>query len=239
MWAYNGFNDLGHVGEEVLEPQRNIPRAILIGLFTVAALYLLANVVYFRTLSFSAIASSQHVASDVVRTIAGSTGATLLTIAMAISALGALHVVTLTGARVPYAMARDGVFFRFTESIHPRFRTPGGALFFLGCVASLLALTGTYEQLYSLFIFAVWIFFALTAVALLRLRKRQPELLRPYRAWGFPWTVLVFLIAAIALTVNLWLNRPVRSTVGLLVILAGIPFYFLWRRSSAINNSNF
>src|SRR5262249_39829863 len=133
MWAYNGFNDLGHVGEEIVEPQKNIPRAILIGLFTVAALYLLANVVYFRSLPFSAIASSRHVASDVVRSIAGSTGATLLTIAMAISALGALHVVTLTGARVPYAMARDGVFFAFAESIHPRFRTPGGSLLFLGC----------------------------------------------------------------------------------------------------------
>jgi len=232
MWAYNGFNDLGHVGEEIVEPQKNIPRAILVGLFTVGALYLLANVVYFRTLSFSAIAGSQHVASDVVRSIAGPTGATSLTIAMAISALGALHVVTLTGARVPYAMARDGVFFRFTKSIHPRFNTPGGSLLFLGCIASLLALTGTYEQLYSLFIFAVWIFFALTAVALLRLRKKQAGLVRPYRAWGFPWTVLIFLIAAISLTLNLWLNRPVRSTLGLLVILAGIPFYFLWKRSA-------
>src|SRR5215813_6013296 len=173
MWAYNGFNDLGHVGEEILDPQKNIPRAILFGLLTVAALYLLANVVYFRVLSFSAIAASQHVASDAVRSIAGSTGSTPLTIAMAVSALGALHVVTLTGARVPYAMARDGVFFRFTKSIHPHFHTPGGSLLFLGCIASLLALTGTYEQLYSLFVFAVWIFFALTAVALLRLRKKQ------------------------------------------------------------------
>src|SRR5262249_4814990 len=181
MWAYNGFNDLGHVGEEIVDPQRNIPRAILFGLFSVGTLYLLANVVYFRILRFSAIAASEHVASDAVRSIAGSTGATFLTIAMAVSALGALHVVTLTGARVPYAMARDGVFFRFTKSIHPHFHTPGGSLLFLGCIASLLALTGTYEQLYSLFVFAVWIFFALTAVALLRLRKKQPHVVRPYR----------------------------------------------------------
>ena len=230
MWAYNGFNDLGHVGEEILEPGKNIPRAILMGLFTVGALYLLANVIYFRCLPFSEIASSQHVASDVVRTIAGSRGATLLTIAMAVSALGALHVVTLTGARVPYAMARDKVFFRFTESIHPRFRTPGGSLLFLGCIASLLALTGTYEQLYSLFIFAVWIFFALTAVALLRLRRKEPEIVRPYRAWGYPFTPFIFLIAAILLTLNLWLNRPLRSTIGLLVILSGVPFFFYWSK---------
>jgi len=229
MWAYNGFNDLGDVGEEILQPQRNIPRAIIMGLFTVAASYLLANVVYFRTLPLSAIAISKHVASDVVNSIAGSRGAAWLTVAMAISALGALHVVVLTGARIPYAMARDGVFFPFAAKLHPRLRTPCGSLLFLGCIASLLALSGTYEQLYSLFVFAVWIFFALTAIALLRLRIKEPDLDRPYRAWGFPWTPLVFLIAAIALTVNLWLVRPVRSTLGLLVILAGIPFFSRWR----------
>src|SRR5882724_1503665 len=107
MWAYNGFNDLGDVGEEILQPQRNIPRAIIMGLFTVAASYLLANVVYFRTLPLSAIAISKHVASDVVNSIAGSRGAAWLTVAMAISALGALHVVVLTGARIPYAVARS------------------------------------------------------------------------------------------------------------------------------------
>src|SRR5262249_22957871 len=160
-------------------------------------------------------------------------GASALTVAMALSALGALHVVVLTGARIPYAMARDGVFFRFTAKLHPRLRTPSGALLFLGCLASLLALTGTYEELYSLFVFAVWIFFALTAIALLRLRMKEPGLVRPYRAWGFPATPLIFLLAAVALTVNLWLVRPVRSSIGFLVILAGIPFYFLWRNRAA------
>ncbi|MGB2592675.1 MAG: amino acid permease [Candidatus Acidiferrum sp.] len=231
MWAYNGFNDLGDLGEEILNPGKNIPRAILLGLTTVGGLYLLSNVVYFRTLPFAALAQSQHVASDVVRTFAGSRGAVWLTIAMAISALGALHVVVLTGARIPYAMARDGVFFRFATRVHPAFRTPSGSLIFLGAVAALLALSGTYEDLYSLFVFAVWIFFALAAIALLRLRKREPELSRPYRAWGYPWTPLVFLLAAIALTLNLWMMHPVRSTLGLLVILAGIPCFYRWRNS--------
>ncbi|HEY2546393.1 MAG TPA: amino acid permease [Candidatus Acidoferrum sp.] len=231
MWAFNGFNDLGDVGEEIQHPEKNIPRAILLGLFTVGSLYLLANVVYFRILPFGVIAQSQHVASDVVQTFAGTRGAAWLTVAMAISALGALHVVVLTGARIPYAMARDGVFFPFAARIHPTFRTPGGSLAFLGTVAALLALSGTYEELYSLFVFAVWIFFALTAIALLRLRNTEPNLTRPFRAWGYPLTPLVFLAAAIALTVNLWMVRPVRSTVGLLVILVGIPFYYHWRKS--------
>src|SRR5580704_13846169 len=231
MWAYNGFNDLGDVGEEIQHPEKNIPRAIILGLLTVGGLYLLANVVYFRILPFVALAQSQHVASDVVQSFAGSRGAAWLTVAMAISALGALHVVVLTGARIPYAMARDGVFFQFASRIHPSFHTPSGALIFLGCVATLLALTGTYEELYSLFVFAVWIFFALMAIAVLRLRRVEPELVRPYRAWGYPWTPLVFLIAAIALTVNLWMVRPVRSTLGLAVIVAGIPFFYRWRKS--------
>jgi amino acid transporter len=228
MWAYNGFNDLGDVGEEIQNPGRNIPRAIILGLLTVGGLYLLANLVYFHALPLATLAQSQHVASDVVQTFAGSRGARWLTVAMAVSALGALHVVILTGARIPYAMARNGLFFQFAKRIHPSFRTPSGSLIFLGSLAALLALSGTYEELYSLFVFAVWIFFSLTAIALVRLRKKEPNLSRPYRAWGYPWTPLVFLTAAIALTVNLWMIRPVRSSLGLLVILGGVPFYFRW-----------
>jgi amino acid transporter len=232
MWAYNGFNDLGDVGEEIMEPQKNIPRAIALGLLTVGGLYLLANVVYLRTLPFATLMQSQHVASDVVQSFAGSRGATWLTVAMAISALGALHVVVLTGARIPYAMARDGVFFQFAKRIHLSFRTPSGALVFLGSVAALLALSGTYEELYSLFVFGVWIFFALNAIALFRLRRMEPNLSRPYRAWGHPWTTLIFLIAAVALTVNLWMVRPVRSSLGLAVILGGVPFFYHWRKQA-------
>jgi APA family basic amino acid/polyamine antiporter len=237
MWAYNGFNDLGDLGEEIVHPQKNIPRAILLGLLSVAGLYLLANVVYFKILPFAQLAQTQHVASDVVQSIAGSRGAVWLTIAMAISALGALHVVVLTGARIPYAMARDGVFFRFAERLHPTFRTPSGSLVFLGALAALLALSGTYEELYSLFVFAGWIFFALTAIALFRLRHREPGVPRPYRAWGYPWTPLLFLAAAVALTVNLWAARPVRSSLGLAVILAGVPFFYHWRKQANTSTS--
>ena len=238
MWAYNGFNDLGDLGEEITKPEKNIPRAILLGLMTVGGIYLLANFAYLRMLPLAAISSSQHVASDVVQAFAGNRGAAWLTMAMAISAFGALHVVVLTGARIPYAMARDRVFFQFAGRLHPRFNTPTGALVFLGTVATILALTGTFEELYSLFVFAVWIFFALTGIALLRLRWVEPELVRPYRAWGYPFTPLIFTLAAIALTVNLWMVRPVRSTIGLGVILLGIPFFYRWRKTGAADSRN-
>jgi len=231
MWAYNGFNDLGDLGEEITRPEKNIPRAILLGLFIVGGLYLSVNFVYFHVLPFATAAGSQHIASDAVQAFVGTRGAVWLTVAMAVSALGALHVVILTGARIPYAMARDRVFFQFATRIHPSFHTPSGALIFLGSVATVLALTGTFEELYSLFVFAVWIFFALTALALLRLRRTEPELVRPYRAWGYPWTPLIFFLVAVALTVNLWMVRPVRSSLGLAVILLGIPFYYRWRKT--------
>lgn len=233
MWAFNGFNDLGDLGEEIQQPGKNIPRSILLGLATIGVLYLMANVTYFHVLPVAAAAASPHIASDVVQSFAGSSGAVWLTVAMAISALGALHVVIMTGARIPFAMARDGVFFRFASRLHPTTHAPSGSLIFLGSVASLLALTGTFEELYSLFVFAVWIFFALTAIALLRLRWKEPELVRPYRVWAYPVTPVIFLIAAIALTVNLWMVRPVRSSLGLVVILAGIPFFYHWRKSSS------
>ena len=237
MWAYNGFNDLGDLGEEIVQPQKNIPRAILLGLGMVGALYITANAVYLRVLPFAAAAGSTHIASDAVQTFAGTRGAEWLTIAMAVSALGALHVVVLTGARIPYAMARDGVFFQFARRMHPAFRTPSGALLFLGSAATLLALTGTFEELYSLFVFAVWIFFALMAIALILLRLKEPGLPRPYRVWGYPWTPLIFLSAAVALTVNLWMIRPVRSSLGLVVILSGIPFYYRWKKRIAVEES--
>jgi APA family basic amino acid/polyamine antiporter len=231
MWAYYGFNELGYLGAEIVNPQKNIPRAILLGLLTVASLYILANIFYFHTLSFSQVAQSQHVASDVVQTFAGSRGAAALTLAMAISAFGALHVVILAGVRIPYAMAKDGVFFPFAKRLQPSFRSPSGALFFVGSLAVLLALTGTYEELYSLFVFAVWIFFALTAISLFYLRKKGRDVMRPYRAWGYPWTALVFLLAALALTINLWTVRPIRSSLGLAVMLAGVPFFYRWRKT--------
>lgn len=234
MLAYNGFAGLGAVGEEVVNPRRNIPRAVICGVLSVVGLYTLINFTYFRVLGLSQVVQSQHLASDAVVMVAGTQGAKWLTLAMMISVLGALHVNFLTTPRVSYAMARDGQFFGFAKRIQPAFHTPSGALLFHGVVAVLLVLTGTYEDLYSLMIFAVWMFFVLTGVALIRLRIREPALPRPYRAWGYPWTPVVFACAALAITINLWLTRPIRSSIGLAVILLGLPFYFRWRKKSEV-----
>ena len=160
----------------------------------------------------------------------GAGGAKWLTVFMIVSAFGALHANFLGGPRVPYAMAREGNFFSFGSYTHPVFRTPSKAIIFHACVATVLVLTGTYQELYLYDMFATWAFFPLTVVALFQLRRRLPALPRPYRVWGYPWTPLVFAVVALAISLNLFLLRPVRSSIGLGIILLGAPFFRHWRR---------
>lgn len=225
MWAYNGFQYLGNLGAEIRQPAKNIPRALFFGMLIIGTLYVLVNIVYFHVLSFGQVALSEDVASDVVKSLLGPSSAIWLTIAMAISALATLHAVVMEEARVPYAMARLGLFFRWVGSVQPRFRSPIGALIFQGTVGALIALTGSFEQLFSLYVFVAWTFLALGAFTLIRLRRTEPDLPRPYRAWGYPWTPLVFIVATLAFTANLWIEQPLRSSLGVLVILLGVPFY--------------
>jgi amino acid transporter len=234
LWAYDGWEDLNLVGSEVENPQKNFPRALVGGVGFVAVIYLLFSAACLKVLPFESVAASPHIASDVVQTIAGPLAATWITIAMAISALGSMNSSVLSGARVGYAMARDGIFFKIVGGIHPKFRTPNRSLIFQGILASLMALTGTFEELTNLFIFAGWIFYGFAVVALFRMRKTEPDLPRPYRCWGYPWVPGLFVAGALALTFNIWLERPGRSTIGLLLILAGLPFYRRWSRTSSI-----
>jgi amino acid transporter len=233
LWAYDGWIDLTFAGSEVQNPQKNIPRAVVGGTITVGAIYLLANAVYFHVLPIEAVKTAANVASDTVRAFAGQGAAQWITAAMVISAFTTLNSSILTGARVPYAMARDKLFFRVADGIHPRFRTPGGALFFQGTMASIMVLTGQFEDLFSLFIFAQWIFYALTVASVFGLRRREPDLPRPYRAWGYPWLPALFVLGATALTVNLFIERRGRSTIGLALILSGLFFYNRWKRRAA------
>jgi amino acid transporter len=230
LWAYDGWEDLNLVGSEVSDPARNIPRSLVGGVLFVAGVFMLFNTVCFYALPFGAVANSQHVASDIVESFAGHGAALWITLAMVISALGTLNSSILSGARVDYAMARDGLFFRFAAAVHPKFRTPGNALIFQCAMASAMALTGTFEDLTSLFIFATWIFYGLAVVALFRLRRTEPELPRPYRAWGYPVLPALFLMGALALTLSLWVARPMRSSIGLALILSGLIFYRYWQR---------
>ena len=234
LWAYDGWMDLTFAGSEIVEPQKNIPRALVGGTLIVGAIYLLANAVYFRVLPIEAVAAAHNVASETVRVFAGEKAAAWITAAMVLSAFTTLNSSVLTGARVPYAMARDGLFFRVADGIHPRFHTPAGAIIFQAVIASVMVLTGQFEDLFSLFIFVQWIFYALTVAAVFGSRRKEPDLPRPYKAWGYPWLPGIFVAGALALTVNLFLQRPGRSTIGLLLILVGLPFYLRWSRAGSL-----
>jgi APA family basic amino acid/polyamine antiporter len=227
LWAYDGWEDLNLVGSEVQNPERTFPRALVGGVALVAVIYLLFSAACLKILPFASVAASPHIASDVVEHVAGRGAAAWITLAMAMNSS------VLSGARVPYAMARDGIFFKIADGIHPRYRTPGRALIFQGMLASLMALTGTFEELTNLFIFASWIFYGLAVVALFRMRRTEPNLPRPYRCWGYPWVPGIFVAGALALTINIWIERPGRSSIGLLLILAGLPFYRWWKQRLA------
>lgn len=230
LWAYDGWMDLTFAGSEIVEPQKNIPRALVGGTMTVGVIYLLANAVYFKVLPVEAVAAAQNVASETVRVFAGPQAAGWITAAMVVSAFTTLNSSILTGARVPYAMARDGLFFRVADGIHTRFRTPAGAIVFQAVLACVMVLTGQFEDLFSLFIFAQWIFYGLSVASVYGSRSKEPTLVRPYRAWGYPVVPAIFVGGAFALTVNLFFQRPVRSSIGLLLILAGLPFYKGWAK---------
>ncbi len=231
LWAYDGWMDLTFAGSEIINPQKNIPRALVGGTLTVGVIYLLANAVYFRVLPLEAVAAAQNVASETVRVFAGARAAAWITAAMVVSAFTTLNSSVLTGSRVPYAMARDGLFFRVADGINSRFRTPAGAIVFQAVISCLMVLTGQFEDLFSLFIFAQWIFYALAVASVYGSRRKEPDLPRPYRSWGYPVVPGIFVAGAFALIVRLWLQRPGRSTIGLLLILVGLPFYRRWSKS--------
>jgi basic amino acid/polyamine antiporter, APA family len=229
LWAYDGWVNLNYVGSEVRNPERNIPRSLVGGVTLVGGLYIAMSAACFFVLPFSKVVSSTVVASSLIARATGHDLASWLTIAMIICALGTLNSSILTNARVDYAMARDGLFFRVVRGVDPRFHTPARSLVFQGILASILALTGTFEDLYSLFIFSAWIFYALQTAAVIPLRRKEPNLPRPYRTWGYPAVPTIFVIGAVALTVNLWIQRPLRSSAGLALILFGLVFYRSWR----------
>lgn len=230
LWAYDGWNNVSMVSSEVRDPQKNLPRALIGGTLAVAAVYMLANAAYFRTLTPVEVAGTERVAAEMMRRILGAAGANAVSIAAMISIFAALNGSILSGARVPYAAAREGYFFRALASVNPRHRTPGVSIVVLNAWAAVLVLTGKYDDLFNLVIFASWILYGMTGAAVLVLRRRRPDLPRPYRTIGYPFIPLGFVLAATILVVRTAFDRPVQSLEGIGIILIGLPFYFYWRK---------
>jgi basic amino acid/polyamine antiporter, APA family len=233
LWAYDGWINLTFVGSEIKNPERNIPLSLILGVVVVGGIFIAMSTACFYVLPFSQAATSPHIASDVVARATGAGSATWLTIIMIVCALGTLNSSILTNARVDYAMARDGLFFRIVRGVHPRFRTPANALVFQGILASVLALTGTFDDLSYLYVFLVWIFYAAQTAGLIVLRVKEPNMPRPYKTWGYPVLPIIFILGALALTVNSLMQRPGRSSMGVVVMLIGLIFYARWRKRAS------
>jgi len=238
LWAYDGWNNVGMVASEIRNPQRNLPVALIAGTAGVIAIYMLANWAYFRVLSPGEVASHKLVAAEMMQRIYGATGAGAVSIAAMISIFAALNGSILTGARIPYAAARDGLFFSSAARVHPDFRTPGVSILMLAGWSSVLVLSGKYEELFDFVIFGSWILYAMATASVFVLRKKRPDLSRPYRTVGYPFVPLLFLIGATVLEISTLWTKPRESFAGIVLILLGLPLYFYWGGRSAKLRSN-
>ncbi len=233
LWAYDGWNNVSMVSSEIKNPQRNLPRALILGTFAVVVIYVTINCAYFFVLPAATVGHTDRVASEMVRQVLGGWGANAVSVAAMISIFAALNGSILTGSRVPYAMAIDGQFFRGIGKVHPRWGTPGASIMLLGAWSSILVLSGRYDQLYTYVIFASAIFYALAASAVIVLRTKRPELARPYRVAGYPYLPILFIAALASLIVSTLLKSPVESVMGLVIIGSGFPLYLYWKRRAA------
>lgn len=230
LLAYDGWVQVSFVAGEIKRPQRNILLALSAGMAICTVVYLLANLAYLRVLSIPEIAASEHVGATAAERAMGPLGGTVVSIIILLSVTGTLNGCFLTSPRIYFAQARDGLFFRKFGEVHPRFRTPAFSITAQGVWAAVLILSGSYESLAEYSMFATWLFYALMVAGVIALRRRQPDLPRPYRMWGYPFTPLLFLAVTAWFLVNTLITRPGPAGAGLLVIAAGIPVYFVWRR---------
>jgi basic amino acid/polyamine antiporter, APA family len=229
LWAYDGWNNVGMVASEVKNPQRNLPIALIAGTGGVILLYLTINWAYFRVLTPADVGANKLVAAEMLNRIQGSAGAGAVSIAAMISIFAALNGSILTGARIPYAAARDGLFFRAAAGVHPVFRTPGASILILSAWSAVLVLSGKYDDLFDFVIFGSWILYAMATASVFVLRNKRPDLVRPYRTIGYPLVPMLFLAGATILEISTLWTKPKQSIAGIVLILLGLPFYFYWR----------
>jgi len=241
FFAYQGWISVGFIGGEVKNPKKNIPRGIIIGTFIVIAVYLLVNFTYLSLLSIPELinvnnSGNQIAAVEAVRTFWGEGGVMFISLLILVTTLGCTNASILTGARPYYAMSRERLFFSGIGKLNKK-NVPGNSLLWQGIWASLLVLSGTFDQLTDMVVFAVFIFYAATSLGVIILRRRMPHADRPYKVWGYPVVPVLYVLFCIGLVINTLITRPREAAIGLILILLGIPVYFLLQRKSLKNKN--
>ena len=231
LWTFDGWIFITYVAGEVKNPGRNIPLSLIFCMLIVVTIYLLLNYVLIYTLGFTGMNGSDLVVSDAASVFLGNKGAAIVTLIILISLIGANNGFVLTSARINYAMAKDKLFFYQASQIHPRFKSPANALIIQCVWASLLTFTGTFNQLITYIIFASWIFYGMSAGAVIILRNKKPDMERPYKTPAYPWIPIIFILFAIFLTINTIIEAPRDAAIGAGIILAGLPMYYYWKNN--------
>jgi basic amino acid/polyamine antiporter, APA family len=232
FWAYDGWVYITWVAGEVKDPKRNVPRAMVLGVLAVAAIYIAMNVTYIYALPMNQIAVHETIAHSAAAILFSPRAAGWLSLMIAVSCFSGAATCTLSGARVYMAMAQDGAFFKSMAQIHPKWRTPAFSLIGQGIWAAILTVSGKYDWLYTYVIFGMMLSYALTAVALFVLRWKRPDAPRPYRCAWYPWLPGLYIAVAATWLLNTIFTRPTEALGSGIIVLVGIPFYFYWKRSS-------
>lgn len=237
FWAYEGWNGIGFLGSEIKNPKRNIPLALFGGMLIIIAAYLLVNFTYLYVLPIDQLitvfnSQNEVAAIAVIGSFAGITGTTILTMLIIITVLGCTNSTILMPPRIYYAMARDNLFFPRAAKIHPKYNTPVYALWIQALWASVLVLSGSFDQLTDMLVFAAFFFYGATTLGVFIMRKKEPNLERPYKVWGYPFVPGFFLLFCTVLVIITFFAKPREATIGVMLMLTGIPFYFFWRKSA-------
>jgi basic amino acid/polyamine antiporter, APA family len=232
FWAYDGWVYITWVAGEVKNPRRNVPRSMVLGVLIVGAVYVAMNMTYVYALPLSEVAKHETIAYAAAEALFSPHAAAWLSVMIAVSCFGAMASCVLSGGRVYFAMARDGVFFKRMAAVHPKWRTPAFSLIGQGIWSAVLAVSGRYDQLYTYVMFMMVLSYSLTVAGLFILRWKRPEIERPYRCTGYPWLPGLYVVIGAAWTLNTIVTRPKEALVGTVIVLLGVPGYLYWKRSS-------
>ncbi|PYX39667.1 MAG: amino acid transporter [Acidobacteria bacterium] len=232
FWAYDGWVYITWVAGEVKDPRRNVPRAMVLGILVVAVVYIAMNMTYVFAMPLTEVAKHDTIAAAAAENLFSPRAAHWLSAVIALSCFGAMASCTLSGARVYFAMARDGVFFQRMAQVHPKWRTPALSLIGQGAWACLLTVSGRYDQLYTYVIYGMVLSYTLTVIGLFVLRWKRPEIPRPYRCTGYPWLPAIYILLGTWWTINTIVERPKEALAGTVIVLLGVPGYLYWKRQS-------
>ncbi len=236
LWAYDGWADLAFVSGEVRDPQRNLPRAIILGTASVVVLYLAAILVYLHLIPMSQMGGAQLVAADAAQILLGPVGVVLVGAAVAVSTFGTLNGSMMTAPRIFFALAEDGLFPRAVARVDPRTGAPTGAIALAALLGAVFVLVRTFAALADQFVIGIWPFYALGVAAVFVLRRRRPDLERPYRTWGYPVVPALFLLGSVFLLGNYLVSQPLTFSVDVGLIAVGIPVYYVWRHFQTVKS---